>query len=159
MTACMKCGHDPDAKVVASWTFVLDCEVESLNARHVNAGSNAAKAKYRDARTAWEWLIRAARLEHRITPATGRRRLTLTRIYARGQRALDRDNLAGGMKPLVDAIAREGLLRDDTPAWLELHHDQEPGAERGVRVLLEDLAAEPATSAAPAPLRRARRGR
>jgi len=152
MTACVKCGHDPDVKVTASWTFVLESEILSLNERVSNSGR--ARFRYRKVRDAWSWLVRAARLQHRIAPAVGRRRLTLTRIYARGQRALDRDNLAGGAKPLVDAIVREGLLRDDTPAWLELHHDQEPGTERAVRVLLEDLAGESAPAAAPRGTRR-----
>lgn len=138
MTACAKCGHDPDATVIASWEFVLEHEMLSLNARVSNVGS--ARWRYAKERDAWSWLVRAAKLKHGITPATGRRRMTLTRIYARGQRALDDDNLKGGTKPLVDAIVREGLLGDDTRAWLELHHDQEPGTERAVRVLLEELA-------------------
>lgn len=149
--ACIKCGFDPDATVLASWTFVLEHEVVSLNARVVNVGT--ARWRYAKERDAWSWLVRAAKLQHGITPAAGRRRLTLTRIYARGQRALDRDNLIGGMKPLVDAIAREGMLRDDTQAWAELHHDQEPGTERVVRVLLEDLAVMEIPSA-PASARR-----
>lgn len=137
MTACKKCGHDPDAAVTASWEFVLEHEIQSLNARISNVG--ASRWRYAAERDAWSWLVRAAKAKHGITPAAGRRRLTLVRIYARGQRELDRDNLAGGCKPLVDAIVREGLIRDDKRKWCELHHDQEPGTERAVRVLLEEL--------------------
>jgi len=140
VTACAKCGHDPAAQVIASWEFTLEHEVASLNARIANVG--ASRWRYAKERDAWSWLVRAARLKHRIAAATGRRRLTLTRIYAGRQRELDRDNLAGGAKPLVDAIVREGLLVDDTGAWLELHHAQEHGTtrgNRGVRVLLEEL--------------------
>jgi hypothetical protein len=138
VTACTKCGFDPDARIAASWSFVLEHAVLSLNARVANVGS--ARWRYASERDAWRWLVRAAKAKHRIAPAVGRRRLTLTRIYARGQRALDHDNLVGGMKPVVDAIVHEELLVDDKPAWLELHHDQVPGTERAVRVLLEDLA-------------------
>ncbi len=140
MTACVKCGHNPAAKVIAAWAFTLAGELHSMNRHVVNFG--AARHAYRRERDAWAWLARAARLKHRIAIATGRRRLTLTRIYAGRQRELDRDNLAGGAKPLVDALVREGLLVDDTSRWLELHHDQERGTapgDRGVRVLLEEL--------------------
>lgn len=137
---CQKCGHDPDRMVIASWTFVLAREPKSLNARVVNVG--ASRWRYAKDRDAWSWLVRAARLEHKITPARGLRRMTLTRVYANGQRVIDTDNWAGGSKGLVDAIVREGIIRDDGPAWLELHHDQEPGAVRSVRVLLEELADE-----------------
>lgn len=152
MSQCVKCGFDPHAVVVASWTFMLEHEVLSLNARVSNAG--ASRWRYAKERDAWSWHVRVAKLNQRIRPATRRRRLTLIRIYARGQRALDRDNLAGGMKPLVDAIVREKLVVDDTAAWLELHHGQEPGTERGVRVLLEELAAASAAEAAPTRVRR-----
>lgn len=138
MTACVKCGHDPDARVLAAWTFTLAGEIRSLNRHVVNFG--AARHVYRRERDDWMWLARAARLAHQIPPATGRRRLTLIRIYTRRQRELDDDNLSGGAKPLVDALVRERLLVDDTRRWLELHHDQEHGATRGVRVVLEELA-------------------
>lgn len=137
---CLKCGYDPDRVVTASWSFVLQREPKSLNARVVNVG--ASRWRYAKERDAWSWLVRAARLEHKITPACGLRRMTLTRVYASGQRAIDVDNLSGGMKSLVDAIVREGIVRNDNPTWLELHHDQEPGATRSVRVLLEELADE-----------------
>ena len=32
-------------------------------------------------------------------------------------RALDRDNLIGGQKPLVDAMKQAGILKDDSPKW------------------------------------------
>ncbi|RZL29691.1 MAG: hypothetical protein EOP64_00365 [Sphingomonas sp.] len=39
-------------------------------------------------------------------------------ILRRGKRLLDYGNLVGGMKLLVDAIVRENLLFDDSPAWV-----------------------------------------
>jgi hypothetical protein len=152
---CVKCGFDPEAIVLASWTFTLEIEAESLNAHRVNAGSNAARARYRKARNDWGWLVKRAKQEHRIPMATGMRRLTLTRIYESGQRRLDKDNLVGGFKPLLDEIRSKdfGLIRDDSPVWSEIHYLQEPGDEPAVRVLLEDLGGEPALAAP----RRARR--
>lgn len=137
---CLKCGHDPDRVITASWSFVIEREPKSLNARVVNVG--ASRWRYAKDRDAWIWLIRLARLKLKIPPAKRLRRMTLTRVYANGQRAIDVDNLSGGMKSLVDAIVREGLVRNDNPTWLELHHDQEPGTTRSVRVLLEELADE-----------------
>lgn len=32
-------------------------------------------------------------------------------------RVLDRDNLIGGQKPLVDAMKQAGILKDDSPKW------------------------------------------
>ena len=84
MTACVKCGHDPDARVTASWEFVLSGEIRSLNRHVVNFG--AQRHMYRRQRDVWAWLLRAARLEHRIPTATSRRRLTLIRIHAGRQR-------------------------------------------------------------------------
>lgn len=44
-------------------------------------------------------------------------RLTITRFSTR---CLDADNLAGGCKPLIDAIRRAGLITDDDPKSVEL---------------------------------------
>lgn len=157
MTACSRCGFDPDAKVTASWSFTIDRAVVSLNERGTNRGAwtkrvpgkrtwNARRA-YKADRDAWGWLVKAKRLELRIPKAKGRRRLTLTRLYGKGQRAFDRDNLVGGMKPVVDSMVLDGLLLGDTPELAEVHYDQigsEPGAERaigiGLLVVLEDVA-------------------
>lgn len=50
--------------------------------------------------------------------AVCRRRVSIER---HGSRALDRDNLFGGCKILLDALrAAGGLLIDDSPKWLEL---------------------------------------
>ena len=47
-------------------------------------------------------------------------RLTIRR-YSAGQ--LDPDNLVGGCKHLVDALAREGLLWDDSTKWLDARYE------------------------------------
>lgn len=40
-------------------------------------------------------------------------------------RRLDQDNLTGGLKPLIDAMRDVGLIRDDSPRWLDLIVRQE----------------------------------
>ena len=94
----------------------------------------------------WSGELMVARMNHKIWPARGRRRITLERIYSGRQQERDRDNLVGGMKAVVDALVLQGLLVDDTPAHAELHYGQAsvgrepPAAMRGLRVTIEDLA-------------------
>jgi len=45
-------------------------------------------------------------------------------IIRHGSRALDKDNLAGGCKSLIDAIRRAGLIVDDSPKWVDLCFSQ-----------------------------------
>jgi Holliday junction resolvase RusA-like endonuclease len=67
----------------------------------------------------WRWLVRAARLAAKYHPTEPlqKARVTITR---HGKRILDRDNLYGGVKGLVDILVKEGILADDTPAHVEL---------------------------------------
>lgn len=69
-----------------------------------------------DKRT-WEKLLLVASGPVR-KPREIRMRLDIER---HGSRELDPDNLRGGMKPLIDAIRRHGLIFDDNPKWLDLH--------------------------------------
>lgn len=39
-------------------------------------------------------------------------------------RLLDKDNLFGGCKPVVDALKKNGLIRDDTPKDIDLYCTQ-----------------------------------
>ena len=48
--------------------------------------------------------------------------LTITR---HGPRFLDRDNMIGGCKSLIDAIRKVGLIVDDSPKWLDVTFLQE----------------------------------
>jgi hypothetical protein len=145
VSACAKCGHDPDAEIAGWWEFVVEREVKSLNRSVSNRGGKgpaywAAHRRYRDELAAWcTWFLVAAR-NHGIPKATTKRRLTLTRVYGKGQRDDARENLAGGCKVAVDAMVRQGLLVDDRPSCAEIHYAQERGPVVGIRVLLEELA-------------------
>lgn len=48
--------------------------------------------------------------------------------YSAGR--LDFDNLAGGAKPLIDALVRERIITDDSPRWLKSEYSQR-SAPRG----------------------------
>jgi hypothetical protein len=50
-------------------------------------------------------------------------------IISYRRRVLDKDNLYGGVKPIVDAIRDLDLIVDDSPQWLDLTVDQERTAE------------------------------
>ncbi len=135
---CSKCGHDPSAKVVACWTFLIERDAPSLNARMVNSGPRGFL--YRRERDTWCWELRAVRLLRKMPKATGRRRVTLTRIYGGQQKERDVDNLIGGAKCVVDALVDEGMLKDDSPALAEIHYAQSHGRPRGMLFTIEELA-------------------
>jgi Holliday junction resolvase RusA-like endonuclease len=138
VTACVKCGFDPDASVRASWTFFVDRDAPSLNARIFNAGPR--RWKYKRERDAWCWEIRAVALMRKMrTAGAGKRRVTLTRVYGGQQKPRDPDNLVGGMKSIVDALVLERLIVDDSAAFAEIHYAEERGEPRGVRFHIEEI--------------------
>jgi hypothetical protein len=136
---CVKCGHNPDAQVTARWSFTLPKRIESANAYTVNKGNS--RWRYSKARDEWQWLVKIEVLGYeRWYPAmaTVKRRVTITRHYAGRCQEIDRDNL--GVKPLVDALVREGVIHDDAPAWLELHVMQVRAERNETTVEVEELA-------------------
>jgi hypothetical protein len=61
-----------------------------------------------------------------------------------GGKLLDRDNLYGGVKVLVDALKDARLIRDDTDEAIRLEVSQDPQARpRGMLVRLEAVEARP----------------
>lgn len=109
-----------------------------MNARLVNAGDN--RWRYKQERDAWHWELKAARLHWKVPKATGRRRVTMTRLFGGRQKEWDPDNLSGGMKPIVDALVLEGLLVGDDAASAQIYYEQVRGPVRGLKLMLEELA-------------------
>lgn len=143
MSACVKCGHDPSVAVRTLWTFTLDKRLTSANLRTVNVG--ASRWRYAKERDDWQMLVRvaAANSGNRawLAAPTGiKRRVTITRHHAGRCKEIDRDNLVAGVKPLVDAFVRAGLLRDDDSAHLELHVLQMRTQRNVTHVLVEEFA-------------------
>lgn len=147
---CAKCGYDASALVVAAYSFVVERDPPSLNARVSN--TIISGHKYRRERDIWCLEMRRARLYFKIPFAIadrsnwqaigGKRRVTITREYGGKQRERDRDNLTGGMKPLVDAMVSERLLANDDPANAEIHYQQlriERPQRPGLRFQIEIL--------------------
>lgn len=137
---CLKCGFDPDAVVTARWVLVLDKRLTSANLRTVNAGDS--RWRYAAERDAWQWLVKVERVNQRVTSAgpVGKRRVTIERQYAGRCQEMDRDNLVAGAKPLVDALVRELVIRDDRQSCLELHVTQVRADHNQTVVTVEELA-------------------
>ena len=76
-----------------------------------------------------------------IPKATGRRRLEITRFVRDKNYRLDRGNLVGGCKPLLDAAVHAGLLIDDREGHLDDHYDQRIDPVERVRIAISDLPA------------------
>lgn len=73
-----------------------------------------------------------------VPRASGRRKLTITRFAVSRRHLLDRGNLIGGCKPLLDAAIHQGLIVDDKEEYLDDEYRQEVGDEKVV-VLIEDI--------------------
>lgn len=151
---CKRCGYDEDAKVSASWTFIIDKELKSLNQttknkigynRNVNVdprlkrAMHAQAAAYRKEREEWQTWAMVMKANYGIRDATGKRRVTIERLMAKGQRPYDVDNCAGGAKNLVDAMTRTNLLVNDAKENAELHYLQTKADRAGVRITIEEL--------------------
>lgn len=81
--------------------------------------------------------VAAACLEAGVRRAAGQRRVALTIVLAKGQRAGDPDAYH---KSLNDALVRCGALRDDSRTWCELVPVQfERAAVKSARIGLTDL--------------------
>lgn len=101
-----------------TWTFTISIPTPSLNETiRWNRWERAQAA--RD----WFFLVRGAmNAKEPIPLAKGKRRLRITR---HGARLLDRDNLYGGAKQLIDELKNQGLIVDDRAELLDLVVEQE----------------------------------
>jgi Holliday junction resolvase RusA-like endonuclease len=136
MTACAKCSYDPAVPVLHTWHLRLRMEAVSHN--RIDRGGSG-KWRYR----AYAQLVSAEvqGAGYDVPKAKGKRRVTLTRVWARRQRRFDRINLAGGLKPVLDALVKHRLLVDDSEKWCEDHYEQRgPSPDPGIEVVIEELA-------------------
>lgn len=65
----------------------------------------------------------------------------ITVFWGKAQRMFDDDNLAAGLKPLIDGMRDIHLIRNDSPRWfrLEANQERDPGRPR-MEIELEELA-------------------
>jgi len=140
VTRCRLCGGEPDAVMSARWEFLVPIEPPSQNTIASNKG--AGRFRYAKVRTDFEIYFRVRIVQLKIPRATRRRRVMFTRYYT-GQRARSRDhgNFIGGMKPVLDALVRQGMLVDDRPEYCEDYYRQERhDCISGIALVLEEFA-------------------
>lgn len=73
---------------------------------------------YRKMKEDWFYLLKLATQDLEIPPAESMERRRIS-VESRRVSLLDEDNLAGGMKILLDAMVAAGYLFDDGPKFLE----------------------------------------
>jgi len=79
------------------------------------------------------WALLMAQMHGPVERATGRKHVTVT-LYHRARR-FDQDNAHRAAKPLLDALRRLGLIRNDSRRWLDLDIEQEVDRERPCTVV------------------------
>lgn len=94
----------------------------------------------------WQALLRAAALDAGVWAAEGPRAVRFLRLMGSRNKFLDVFNLAGGLKPVVDAMVHIDLLVDDDhryfrptlPEQRRAHEGEVPG----LRIVITELDAE-----------------
>lgn len=99
----------------------------SLN-QTLRLGHWSKHARYRKR---WSMLVLVAKSDAKLFRVEPLQKARVT-IERHGGRTLDRDNLAGGVKALIDGLKDNGLIVDDSPAHIDLHLFQVPGG-RGIQ--------------------------
>lgn len=150
------------------WTLIAHRAYPSQN-RAAHNHSIAASHRYRKERAEWAVLLHILAVNAGLPLVSEthrpRRRVVVTRLWGAGQRAIDRGNLWGGSKMIVDMLCpprpfkrrktkdgplittiRPGssVIVDDSDRWCDLHCDQEraPDGKPATRIVISDLEAQ-----------------
>jgi hypothetical protein len=151
------------------WILVVPVNLPSANDRLVNGRDRVSRAVYQRTRNGWAYAIKAIAMIagvplFRDDESEARvRHITITRLWGKGCRAFDDDDLTGGAKGFRDACQRPmvkprkgkvptlvpgaGLVWDDSARWSSWSYGQRksddgrPGVEVIVRTPDEALAA------------------
>lgn len=95
--------------------------------------------KYDQLLASWEKVIADLMMVGRIPKAGGRRRLEIVRYVREEKYRLDRGNLVGGCKPVLDAAVRCGLIVDDREEHLDDYYRQVIDPDERVELYVCDL--------------------
>src|SRR5687768_4083533 len=93
------------------WSFTLPITIPSAN-DFKRAAWKGNRGYYKRIREDFGWAIKAK--VPWIPKATGKRKVTITRLMGTRAMRYDPDNLAFGAKSLVDELVSCGLLKDDS---------------------------------------------
>lgn len=135
---CPACDYDTLAKVSEFWSFTIELNAKSGN-QIKSSGKGRSGWPYRNHRKACATAV--GRAAPSIPKASRRRRLWITRLWAKGQRAYDKDNLYWGMKPLVDEIKEQGWIKEDSPKWVEriCRQEKSPDGVGRIEIRIEEF--------------------
>ena len=122
--------------MIGEWKFIIDRDPPSLNERLHNAGPT--RWKYARLRDEWALLFTVERLRLAIPKATGKRVVTLQRLYNGRQQERDYGNLVGGCKLVIDAMVKCHLLQDDAPSMLDDTYLQQKSGRKGLLVTIRE---------------------
>lgn len=151
------------------WIILVPRELPSQNRAPHNT-SFTASHQYRRARVAWARDVRLLAFDARVPLVGGHyepfRKVTITRLYGKGQREIDKGNAWGGAKLVIDVLCppkvfkrrkvkggpvfehlRPGtsLIVDDAPRWADIDVTQERAADgkAATRITIEDAERKP----------------
>lgn len=68
----------------------------------------------------WKWLIRSKFIGYPLSFLYPQTKKCIVIITQYRKRLLDKDNLLGSCKAVLDAIRYWGLIKDDSPKWIDL---------------------------------------
>lgn len=105
------------------FAFVAQAEIESLTPS-LNDLLGVHFAELRRKKRDWHWRALLAFNAFEI-PRAEKGEVRGLRIISRRRQLVDRDNLVGGVKFLVDGMKHAGFIFDDSPAVLRLSVTQE----------------------------------
>lgn len=135
---CTACGFSPTVAVKEICDLWLPVDAISQNTLKGN-GKGSGGYAYRNYRNKCLHQLENALKETYVPVATKKRRVKFTRWYRPGQRPYDNDNLVAGFKPLRDCLRLTGIIKDDSPKWLETQYHQEMEEHGGVSVFVEEF--------------------
>lgn len=94
---------------------------------------------YREQKKLWLKMLWVAKAQAEIygLPMIERANVSIERF---GAKSLDEDNLAGGVKMLVDSLRSLGLIEDDSPAHIKLSVAQHLSKNIRTVIRIEELA-------------------
>jgi hypothetical protein len=136
---CKACGYDDDLAVAKSWSGLISRAAKSGNA--IGSSGRGAKGwKYKNERKAYARVL-IVWTPCAPTKAEKKRRVYITRYWGKGKRAYDIDNLAWGLKPLMDEIKANGWIKEDSPKWVERIYMQKKSEtdKDYIQIVIEEL--------------------
>lgn len=135
---CPACGFDASQPVLLLQRLRLSASFPSQNTLGANRRGNAGY-HYRKLRQEFAAELHRALAATPVPPATGKRRVWLSRVYGPRKRPYDIANLIGGGKAIVDVLVARGVLVDDSSKWFEGIYKQGPGPADAILIDIYDI--------------------